>query len=735
LNEDQLKAIIDGQGIDGATIGEWFSGWQRDDLERISRAVQKATVEQLTVSDIAKQIRGTKENDYNDGILATTRVGAVRLARTVINGVCNNARVETIKANSDVIDGIKFVGTLDGKTCPHCASYDGHIWRGEDMASARRPPIHPNCRCTLVPYVELKDEDGNVVDIDAERPAANADFDQLAKDAYNQKAKEKGWKRRFEDLSPSTRLKYYYQAQKDYERETGKPAYRQVDSSLSFPEYFKQQPDSFKRDWLGAKRYEAYKAGKLTEKAIFAPDLGYTISSSSLVKFVEPEVPEELAKLIDEYEKKGSPALESQEDENQKKDRVYKNIVPTFDGISDIDQLQSRWKNIDSKQRKQIEEEIFRQRQDWERRVFAAKPNEEDYSSRVNFIKAYDLWRFDVMNGDFFYESIKEALPGLNIDVDEELKNEVPVSADGFVEKIQRFREKNLGKDEAERANEIAEQMTIHTNQEAVLRAACEKAKSRKEYMEAFDKWETNNNKFEKDKIEREKGRKKYNELLTYVFPDRGGTSFFSEEATNKILDLFDSIGQKSIAEEVLHFYNLVARTYNINKQTFEQVDSIVFHKWRDNTLGDYDNSSRQIRISKTILNNPILLRRALSHELGHWFELRVLGLDRAQKNVDWLIKETGWKKKISKKQRNPIVIPNFNNPNLCFREDGYSQTIYPNDQPVPGTFKAGSWERRHTSEIMSTGIEGMVDDLEIYARKSPRHFNLILENFEEITQ
>lgn len=310
MNEDQLKAIIDGQGIDGATIGEWFSGWQRDDLERISRAVQKATVEQLTVSDIAKQIRGTKENDYNDGILATTRVGAVRLARTVINGVCNNARVETIKANSDVIDGIKFVGTLDGKTCPHCASYDGHIWRGEDMASARRPPIHPNCRCTLVPYVELKDEDGNVVDIDNERPAANADFDQLAKDAYNQKAKEKGWKRRFEDLSPSTRLKYYYQAQKDYEKETGKPAYRQVDSNLSFPEYFKQQPDSFKRDWLGAKRYEAYKDGKLTEKAIFAPDLGYTISPSSLVKFVEPEVPEELTKLVKEYEKKGSPKLD-----------------------------------------------------------------------------------------------------------------------------------------------------------------------------------------------------------------------------------------------------------------------------------------------------------------------------------------------------------------------------------------------------------------------------------------
>ena len=108
--------------------------------------------------------------------------------------------------NSDAIDGVKFVGTLDGKTCPYCASYDGYIWRGEEIAEARRPPIHPNCRCCLVPYIELKDDEGNVVDVDGDRSAANADFDKLAQDAYNERAREKGWKRRWNDLSPSPRL-------------------------------------------------------------------------------------------------------------------------------------------------------------------------------------------------------------------------------------------------------------------------------------------------------------------------------------------------------------------------------------------------------------------------------------------------------------------------------------------------------------------------------------------------
>ena len=284
LTKKQQEAIIDGQGIDGATISDWFWKWKRDDLERLASLTKRASVERMSLAEITRAAKGSIENNYSDGVFTESKVSAARMARTIVNGVSNNARVETIVQNSDAIDGVKFVGTLDGKTCPYCASYDGYIWRGEEIAEARRPPIHPNCRCCLIPYVELKDEEGNVVDVDGERPAANADFDKLAQDAYNERAREKGWKRRWDDLSPSTRLKYYYQAQKDYEAETGKPAYRQVSGATTFQEYFHRQPDSFKRAWLGAKRYELYKSGKLKEKNIFKPDLTYQVSADSLVR-------------------------------------------------------------------------------------------------------------------------------------------------------------------------------------------------------------------------------------------------------------------------------------------------------------------------------------------------------------------------------------------------------------------------------------------------------------------
>jgi len=47
---------------------------------------------------------------------------------------------------------VTWVTRLDEKTCPECASLDGHTWTvGElDTAGFLCPPIHPNCRCRLI---------------------------------------------------------------------------------------------------------------------------------------------------------------------------------------------------------------------------------------------------------------------------------------------------------------------------------------------------------------------------------------------------------------------------------------------------------------------------------------------------------------------------------------------------------------------------------------------------------
>ena len=437
LSEKQQKAILDGQGIDGGTIAEWLSKWERADLERITSVCQRASVESLSVDEISKAIRGSKESNFSDGILTTTKVGATMMARTIINGVSNNARVETIKANDDVIDGVKFVGTLDGKTCPHCGAYDGQIWRGEDVASARRPPIHPNCRCTLVPYVELRDEEGNVVELEEERPAANADFDALAKEAYNAQAKQKGWNRRWEDLSASTRLKYYYQAQKDYEKETGEPAYRQVPSSLTFEDYFKAQPESFKRAWLGAKRYELYQKGSLNEKNIFSPDLGYRARPGSLDRDELPES-EQISELAN-----------TETEERRAESRAYQDGVVMFP-TQDKKPTEAEWddiaRDIGEKKEAAISEfratsrdEFRRLKHETEEVLSNQGKSEEDIAQAISVLRTKYTYKQDAYLAARFSEIHKSAVDILRPVDDANSKNRAYTASlyeDSFLDNI-----------------------------------------------------------------------------------------------------------------------------------------------------------------------------------------------------------------------------------------------------------------------------------------------------------
>ncbi len=274
LTKKQQQKILDYQPIDGQSISQWFSSFQAADLQRLTQAVQSAAMDRLSLADVAKKIRGTKENGYTDGILNTSRSSAQTIARTIVNGVSNHARLETMLANADVIDGVRFLATLDGKTCPFCAVYDGEIWEKTEYDQIRRPPLHRNCRCTLIPYIEAGGEMNN-------RPAANADFDKLAEDSYNENAKQNGWKRRWCDLSQATRLKYYYQAQKDLEN-AGTPAYRRVSNDTTFADYFKNQSPEFQQSWLGKTRYQLYSDDKLPLDKLVTPSTGHTVTLTEM---------------------------------------------------------------------------------------------------------------------------------------------------------------------------------------------------------------------------------------------------------------------------------------------------------------------------------------------------------------------------------------------------------------------------------------------------------------------
>ncbi len=104
------------------------------------------------------------------------------------------------------------------------------------MKRARRPPLHPNCRSTLIPVVDLVDpETSEKIEETAERPAQNADG-----------------------------------------------TYSQVAAKTTFKDYFESQPETFQREWLGEKRFELWKSGQLKFEDLAKPATSYRATPADL---------------------------------------------------------------------------------------------------------------------------------------------------------------------------------------------------------------------------------------------------------------------------------------------------------------------------------------------------------------------------------------------------------------------------------------------------------------------
>lgn len=260
VNKKTLNDGIGKQLIESRTAEEWFSGTASADVMRINDMVREGVRSGWTIPEMTRRIVGTKANNYTDGLLDTSRKHAESMARTICSGIANNAKDQFYQENDDVVIGVEWLDTLDSRTCARCGGLSRKRWKTKEPHPV--PPLHFSCRCVLIPVTELTD-----LGDDAFRPAANADFDAEAKELYETKYPGK----KYEDLAPSTRKKYFYEAQKAYTARTGNPPYRQVPGGMTFSEYFEQMPEKEKERYLGPGRYKVWKNGNLPLTKFFPP--------------------------------------------------------------------------------------------------------------------------------------------------------------------------------------------------------------------------------------------------------------------------------------------------------------------------------------------------------------------------------------------------------------------------------------------------------------------------------
>ena len=194
------KILLVDQEMTLAASFKAFSRLKRKEvINRISTGILAGNTNQEIIKD-TKNMMSTLHWHQVSALVHTTVVQASNLAREM-----------TIQANDDIIDRVQWVSTLDGKTTATCQSLDGKIF---EKGVGPRPPIHFNCRSTVIPLV--KEEFRILKDGDSTRPAV-----------------------------------------------TDKGA-EQVDSRTTYNSWLKRQPKGFQEEVLGEQRMKLFRDGKLS---------------------------------------------------------------------------------------------------------------------------------------------------------------------------------------------------------------------------------------------------------------------------------------------------------------------------------------------------------------------------------------------------------------------------------------------------------------------------------------
>lgn len=233
--ESVLKAMVNDDISMGLPAKEWWDGQSTRLRQRFQNAIRQGVFAGETLSDLKRRVRGKRENGFKDGIMQATSRDAEALIRTSVQSIAQNARMETFKANDDVIAGVQWLSTLDLRTTSTCQALSGQAWKldgekleGTELDFPGPPPAHFSCRSSLVPLMKS--------------------WGDLIRDAKGDKALAKRMDAMEEKVPKST------QANMD-----GKP----VSSALNYEQWLKSQSEERQIEALGEGKWELWKKGDI----------------------------------------------------------------------------------------------------------------------------------------------------------------------------------------------------------------------------------------------------------------------------------------------------------------------------------------------------------------------------------------------------------------------------------------------------------------------------------------
>jgi SPP1 gp7 family putative phage head morphogenesis protein len=122
------------------------------EIERLRTVLKEGFKNNKTISQIEQDIEANldlRDRVVQDKVVVAKENRANMIARTETVRLANLGLVDLYKQNK--IDQVRFLAALSDRTCPTCENLNGQVFNMNELqVGNNQPPIHPDCRCTLV---------------------------------------------------------------------------------------------------------------------------------------------------------------------------------------------------------------------------------------------------------------------------------------------------------------------------------------------------------------------------------------------------------------------------------------------------------------------------------------------------------------------------------------------------------------------------------------------------------
>lgn len=178
---EQVYTAALARPFQGKLLSEWMQSLEETQAVKVRDAVRMGYVENQTVDQIVKRIRGTKALNYRDGVLDISKRNAQTIVRTAVGHMAASTKDAFYSANDDIITSWMWHSTLDGRTSDICISRDHKLYTkdephrpiGHNLQWLGGPGrAHFNCRSGKVAVLKSWRELGLDVDVSASTRAS-----------------------------------------------------------------------------------------------------------------------------------------------------------------------------------------------------------------------------------------------------------------------------------------------------------------------------------------------------------------------------------------------------------------------------------------------------------------------------------------------------------------------------------------------------------------------------------